>query len=94
MIKFSAQNVLNILDSDKIKNDYILYKTKEDFQNDNKSTYLRIIQEKKLTFEKLSNHINEISSFTLENYELLLVIIKNSNSFVFLNAKELIIHSI
>lgn len=76
-----------------MKNDYIVYKTNEDFLKENSFSYLRIIDEKKLSFERLSNHIKEIRLNTnhSEDCEILLVIIKNSNSFIFLNAKELII---
>ena len=79
-----------------MKNDYILYSNNETFQADKKTYYLRIFDEKKLTFESISNNLKEITSYETNNerIEIMFVMIKNSNSFVFLNAKELIIQTI
>ncbi len=96
IINFSAENKLNLGDKEKMKNDYILYRTKDDYKSNNVSSYIRIIYNA-LSFERIAEHIKEIKSYGVdenEECEILLAIIKNSNSFVFLNAKDIIIQRI
>lgn len=80
---------------EKMNSDYIIYRTKEDLRSKKMSSYLRII-DNTLTFEIITEHIKEIKSIqkTNEDFDILFAIINNSNSFVFLNAKELIIQPI
>jgi hypothetical protein len=95
-INFSAENKLNLGDKEKMKNDYILYRTKDDYKSDNVSSYIRIVDQA-LSFEKIAEHIKEIKSSGVvdnEECEILFAIIKNSNSFIFLNAKDIIIQRI
>ena len=74
-----------------MKNDYILYSNHETFQAGIILYYLRILDDKKLSFESVLKNIKEITSNELNNEEIdiMFVMIKNSNSFVFLKAKEL-----